>query len=114
MKNLFKIVAVAAVLVFGIQNTTAQSLSQDQERPEVIAKNKTSQLNDALDLTGDQQRYIFRALTANEVNYRKHISGKDVSNPEIAAKKKKYDDALVQGMKKILTPDQYAKWEKMK
>ncbi len=113
MKNLFKIVAVALVLVFGIQNTAAQSLSQDQERPEVIAKLKTSEINDALDLTGEQQRYIFRALTANEVNMRKHVNGKDASNPEVVATKKKYDDALVQSMKKTLTPEQFAKWQKM-
>ncbi|MFT7071962.1 hypothetical protein [Patiriisocius sp. Uisw_017] len=113
MKNLFKIVVVALVLVFGIQNTVAQSLSQDQERPEVIAKLKTSEINDAFDLTGEQQRYIFRALTANEVNLRKHVNGKDASNPEVAANKKKYDDALSQAMKKTLTPEQFAQWQKM-
>ncbi len=113
MKNLFKVIAIAAVFVFGMQNTTAQSLSQDQDRPEVIAKQKTSDLNEALSLTGDQQRYIFRALTANEVNYRKHVNGKDLSNPEVTANKKKYDDLLIKSMKKTLTAEQYTKWEAM-
>jgi hypothetical protein len=113
MKNLFKVIAVAAVLVFGMQNATAQSLTQNQDRPEVIAKQKTSDLNDALNLTGDQQRYIFRALTANEVNYRKHVNGKDASNPEVAANKKKFDDVLVKSMKKTLTAEQFTAWEAM-
>lgn len=113
MKNLFKVIAIAAVFVFGIQNATAQSLSQDQDRPEVIAKQKTSDLNDALSLTGDQQRYIFRALTAHEVNYRKHVNGKDLSNPEVASNKKQYDDLLVKSMQKTLTPEQFKAWQKM-
>ena len=113
MKNLFKVIAIAAVFVLGMQNATAQSLSQDQDRPEVIAKQKTSDLNDALNLTGDQQRYIFRALTANEVNYRKHVNGKDANNPEVAANKKKFDDLLVKSMQKTLTAEQFKAWQAM-
>ncbi|GER57988.1 hypothetical protein [Patiriisocius marinus] len=113
MKNIFKVIAVAAVFLLGMQNTTAQTLSQDQDRPEVIAKQKTSDLSDALNLTGDQQRYIFRALTAKEVNYRKHINGKDATNPEVIANKKKYDDLLVKSMKKTLTAEQFTAWEAM-
>ena len=113
MKNLFKVLAIAAVFVLGTQNSNAQSLSQDQDRPEVVAKLKTSAINDALNLTGDQQRYIFRALTSNEVNYRKHVNGKDANNPEVIANKKKFDDALVRSMKKTLTAEQFTAWQAM-
>lgn len=111
MKNLIKIIAIAGVFVLGIQNTTAQTLSANQDRPEVIAKQKTAELTQELGLDGNQQRYIFRALTANEVNMKKSVNGKDASNPEVAANKKKFDDALVRAMKKTLTPEQYAKWK---
>lgn len=114
MKNLIKIIAIAGVFVFGIHNTTAQSLSANQDRPEVIAKQKTAKLSQELGLDGNQQRYIFRALTANEVNTRKSITGKDLNNPEVAANKKKFDAALEKAMKKTLTPEQFAKWENMK
>jgi hypothetical protein len=110
MKNLIKIIAIASVFVLGIQNTTAQSLTADQDRPEVIAKQKTAELSQELGLDGNQQRYIFRALTANEVNTRKSINGKDLNDPKVAADKKKFDTSLDRAMKKTLTPEQYKKW----
>ena len=44
MKNLLKTIAIAAVFVLGIQNTTAQSLTVNQDRPETIAKQNTATL----------------------------------------------------------------------
>lgn len=114
MRNLFKVLAIAAVMVFGIQETTAQSLATDQSRPEEIAKVKATEISETLNLTEEQQRTIFRAYTANEVNYRRHIQGKDVSNPEVAANKQKFDTSLDKIMKDTLTPEQYAQWKKMK
>ncbi len=114
MKNLFKVIAVAALFIFGAQNVQAQSLSTSQDqRPEEVAKMKTSNLNDALTLTGEQQRYIFRALTANEVNMRKNVIGKDMNNAEVKSKKIELDEQLDGAMKKTLTADQYAKYKAM-
>jgi hypothetical protein len=113
MKNLLKIIAIAAVFVLGIQNTTAQSLTVNQDRPETIAKQKTAELSQELGLDGTQQRYIFRALTANEVDTRKNVDGKDATNPEVIAYKLKFAASLERAMKKILTAEQFTAWEAM-
>ena len=110
MKNLFKVITFSLVMLFGITNVSAQKLSQNQDRPEVVAKSKVAQLSKTLDLTGDQERSVFRALVAQEVNYRKHINGKSLSDATVAANKKKYDDALKASMKKHLTATQFKKW----
>ncbi len=112
MKNLLTVLAFAGSMFFGIQTTSAQSLSQDQNRPEVIAKEETAKISNELGLTGDQQRATFRALVAKEVSYQKDINGKDLNSPAVKAEKQKTDAALQESMKKILTDDQYAKWLK--
>ena len=106
MKNLLKIVAFAFVMVLGVNTAEAQ----DVDRPEVVAKQKTAELSEALNLNGDQQRSVFRALVAKEVNYRKHVNGKDMSDAKVIADKKKHDEVLTTSMKRILTDAQYKKW----
>ncbi len=110
MKNLMTVVALAGSLFFGIQSASAQSLSQDQNRPEVIAKQETAEITNDLGLNGDQTRAVFRAMVAKEVSYQKNVSGKDQNNAAVKADKQKADAALKESMKKILTADQYAKW----
>ena len=113
MKKLLTGIAFAASMLFGIQSTSAQSLSQDQSRPEVIAKAESSKLTDDLGLNGDQSRAVFRALVAKEVNYQKSITGKNANDPQVKADKQKADTALKEAMKKTLTEAQYAQWLKM-
>lgn len=108
MKKLLSVLAFAFVMVLSIQNTTAQ------ERPEVVAKMQVAELSTELNLNGDQQRTLFRALVANEINYRKHVNGKDMSNATVQADKKKFDAALDAAMKKNLTAEQYNKWKAKK
>ncbi|WP_313114187.1 hypothetical protein [Aequorivita sediminis] len=112
MKNLFTIIAFAATMLFGVQNISAQSLSVDKNRPEVIAKAETAELTETLGLNGEQSRTIFRALVAKEINYQKHIEGKDATDAKVIANKKKFDSSLDGIMKKTLTEEQYAKWNK--
>ena len=113
MKNLLKTIAIAAIFVLGIQNTTAQSLTVNQDRPETIAKQKTAELSKALGLDGTQQRYIFRALTVNEVDTRKNVTGQDANSPEVIAYKAKFAASLERAMKKTLTPEQFTAWKAM-
>ena len=113
MRKLLTGIAFAATMLFGIQSATAQSLSQDQNRPEVIAKAESSKLTDDLGLNGDQSRAVFRALVAKEVNYQKNVTGKDANDAKVKADKQKADDALKEAMKKTLTEAQYAQWLKM-
>lgn len=112
MKNLLTVFAFAATMLFGMQSISAQSLSQDQNRPEVIAKQESAKMTDALGLSGDQTRAVFRALVAKEVSYQKNINGKDLTSATVKADKQKTDSELKEAMKKILTDDQFAKWSK--
>ncbi|QQX77223.1 MULTISPECIES: hypothetical protein [Aequorivita] len=111
MRNLLTVFAFAATMLFGIQNASAQELSQDNTRPEVIAKTETAKLTETLDLTGDQSRTIFRALVAKEVAYRKNNLTTDTNSN--SAEKKQIDNQLKDAMKKTLTAEQYAKWLKI-
>jgi len=110
MKNVITVIAFTLVMLFGIDGAVAQGLSENADRPEVIAKTKTANLSETLQLNGDQQRSVFRALVANEVSYKKHINGKNLSDAKVSADKKKFDDALMSSMKKTLTADQFEKW----
>ena len=113
MKNLLTVFAFAVTMLLGVQTTSAQQLSQDKNRPEVIAKTETAKLTEALNLSGDQSRTVFRALVAKEVGYQKNVEGKDASSAAVIAEKKKIDDELKAAMKKTLSDAQYASWLKM-
>ena len=108
MKNLFKVIAFSFVLLAGMNTMNAQSLKQDKERPETKAKMEVAELSKSLDLSGEQQRTIFRALVTRQAAYKKHVTGKTPS--ESLAQKKKIDNTLDETMKKALTKAQYDKW----
>ncbi len=112
MKNIITVFVFAVTMLFGVQTSSAQELSQDNSRPEVIAKSETAKLTKTLDLSGDQSRAVFRALVAKEVGYQKNVQGKDEKSASVSAEKKKLDDQLNASMKKTLSADQYAKWLK--
>jgi len=113
MKNLFKIAAFALLMIGGIGSVQAQNLKQDANRPESIAKQQVEVLSQELNLTGDQQRAVFRALASKESNYQKNVNGKDLKDAKVMADKKKYDATLDAAMKKVLNQDQYQKWAAM-
>ena len=109
MKNLFSLVAFAIIMLLSVQNVSAQNISQDQDRPEVIAKNQLVNLSDQLALTGDQSRTLFRALVTKEVSIRK--SKLDENKTTMVIDKKKADELFYVAMKKTLTAQQFTKWE---
>ncbi len=112
MKNLLTIIAFAFVMLFGVQNTSAQNLTQNQDRPEVVAKAQAAKLTKELNLNGDQQRTIFRALVIKESNYRKQVNGKDLNNDNVATAKKKIDATFNDVLMKNLSKEQYSAWLK--
>ncbi|MGO3182718.1 MAG: hypothetical protein ACTIJ9_07795 [Aequorivita sp.] len=112
MKKIVTVFVFALTMILGVQTSSAQQLSQDNSRPEVIAKAETAKLTESLDLNGDQSRTIFRALVAKEVGYQKSVQGKDLKNAAVSSEKKKLDTQLKEAMKKTLTDDQYAEWLK--
>ncbi len=110
MKKFITGIALACFVVLGMTTTTAQSLSQDSQRPEVIAKQKVADLSADLGLSGEQERSLFRAYVQKEVGYNKSVTGKDQKSASVIAEKKKYDDQLAAAVKKAVTPEQYKKW----
>lgn len=110
MKNLIKIVAIAVLMIAGVGSAQAQSLKQNADRPEVIAKQQVEILSQQLGLNGDQQRAIFRALASKESNYQKYVNGKDLNDAKVKADKKRTDETLDAAMKKALSKDQYQQW----
>lgn len=114
MKKFITGIAFAVIVLFGMNTATAQSLSKDNSRPEVVAKTTVAKMSKDLDLTGDQQRALFRAYVQKEVGYKKDVAGKDLKNAAVIASKKKHDAALAASAKKALTPAQYKKWLNMK
>ncbi len=110
MKNLLSVIAFAFVMMLSTQTISAQELKQDQTRAEVVAKGQVAELSKQLDLTGEQQRTLYRAFVTKEVNYRKLVNGKDIKNTQVAADKKKTDDVFMTAMKATLTDEQYKKW----
>ncbi|MDG1329680.1 MAG: hypothetical protein P8P27_05520 [Flavobacteriaceae bacterium] len=109
MEKLFSLVAFAFIMLLCVQNVSAQNISQNQDRPEVIAKNQLVNLSDQLSLTGDQSRTLFRALVTKEVSIRK--SELDENKTTMVIDKKKADELFYIEMKKTLTAQQFTKWE---
>jgi len=109
MKNLFTVFAFAFVMLCSV-NATAQSLSQDQQRPEVVAKTEVAQLTSDLGLTGDQTRAIYRTLVVNERDFQNNIKGKDQNSAAVIAEKKRLAKKLDETMKTNLTAAQYQQW----
>ncbi len=71
MKNIFSLVVLASFILFSSQSISAQSLKQNQDRPEVVANNELQILTNELDLNDIQRRTLFRALVTKEVSFRK-------------------------------------------
>src|SRR5690554_2199232 len=107
MKKLF--LSIATVLFF--LGTTETTLAQ--VKPDELAKAKVAKIASSLDLTGDQERALFRSFVIKEADYAKQVNGKDLSNPEVANAKKTIDSRLDGEVKKVLTAEQYSQYKKM-
>ena len=92
MKNLFKIIAIALFVFAGTQAVNAQELKKDADRPEVIAKAQVNAIDAKLDLNGDQERALFRAIVSRIVNDRKLVDGQDLNDASVKANKAKIEN----------------------
>jgi hypothetical protein len=101
MKKLITLIVVLFAFAFNAQDVNAQ------QKPEEIAKMKTAELSEILNLNGDQQQAMWRALVRKESAYSKQVTGQDLSNATVAAAKKEIDATLDERIKAILTPEQY-------
>ena len=110
MKNLIKIGILGAFVLLGLNQVTAQELSKDQNRPEVIAKAEIEKVDAKLNLSDEQERALFRAYVGKIVSYRKSVDGKDASSTAVAAAKDKIDTNFNAAVKKVLGDDKYKAW----
>lgn len=114
MKKYMTFLIFTIIMGLGIQSSFGQQLSQNEDRPEAIAKQQVKEMSKTLNLTDDQQRTLFRAMVTKEVAYKKSISGKDLSDPAVMQAKKEADAAFEKALKKTLTEEQMAAYKKGK
>lgn len=110
MKNILTAFAFIATMFVGVQTASAQSLKQDQNRPEVVAKEESNVLSQELGLDGNQTRALFRALVTHKIDLNKAAEGKNVADPAVKAEVKQIDERFEGTMKKILNEEQYKQW----
>lgn len=101
MKKIITLIVLLFAIAFNTQNVNAQ------QKPEDVAKIKTAELSEALELNIDQQQAMWRALVKKESAYARQVTGQDLSNATVAAAKKEIDATLEERVKAILTPEQY-------
>lgn len=105
MKKFLGLMAIIFTLTFNIQDTNAQ------QRPEEIAKNKVAEVSRVLELTGEQQRALWRVFVKKESAYAKQVAGNNLSNASVAAAKKDIDATFEKELQEVLTPEQYKKYK---
>lgn len=112
MKKILSTAALGFLLFLGSTAVQAQGLTVSDNRPENIAKEKVSMINDQLELSGDQQRALFRAYVKREVGFKKYIADKDTNSPAVKQQKSTLDKDLEKEVQKELTPEQFVQWKK--
>ncbi|HET8885656.1 MAG TPA: hypothetical protein VFM70_04800 [Salinimicrobium sp.] len=111
MKKLFTLLALTVALFLGSQDAQAQETQKASEAPEVVAKEKVNELNEQLQLNGEQQTALFRAYVAQDYNYNKYLKVLDANSAEYKTKKAEYDNNLNETAKNVLTTEQYTKFQ---
>ncbi|WP_103051522.1 hypothetical protein [Hanstruepera neustonica] len=104
MKKYITLFSVIALFFVGMQNSVAQ---EKKQRPEEIAKIKTHDLHQLVDLTGEQQGEIFKVFVDAESN----MSAISSQGQNIQASQKTKSAVLENTntrIKAILNPEQYA------
>lgn len=100
MKKLMTVIAFAFAMLVGIQSVSAQ------QKPEEIAKAKVAELSTQLDLTGDQQRALFRIYVKNEAAKAKNASEADLKAMQAVFDKELKAELTAEQHKKYLTLEQ--------
>jgi len=112
MKKITYLIILSFTLLIGSTAVQAQGLAVSEDRPEDIAKAKVSMLQEQLDLSGSQQRALFRAYVKREVDIKKHIIDKDTNNPAVQQLKLKIGQDLEKAVKRELSAEQFIRWKK--
>jgi len=101
MKKITALLVLVFALFVGTQAVSAQ------QKPEEIAKAKVADLTTQLDLTGDQQRALFRVFVKNEAVM---VKAKSASEEDVKAMQAVFEKEV----KAELTAEQYKKYLTLK
>ena len=104
MKKYITIFGFFALFLVGTQFAGAQE--QVKKSPEAIAKQKTYQLHELVNLTGDQQGDIFRLFVDSEQNLQA-LDAKGGDAVSVQKNKNQILEYVDQKLNVILTPEQY-------
>lgn len=110
MKKYISFLSFIALFFVGIQFSSAQSADK-QQSPEAIAKQKTYELHQLVDLTGDQQGAIFKVLVDAEQNLSVLSTKKDTDMIKQEGTNT-VNEKVEASFKSILTPEQYDTYKK--
>ncbi len=105
MKKYISFLSFIALFFIGIQFSSAQTADR-QQSPEAIAKQKTYQLHQLVNLTGEQQGDVFRALVDAEQNL-SGLSNKKDTDMIKQEGTRTVNEKVEASLKSILTPEQY-------
>jgi len=111
MKKLFTLLAFVFAIALSTQSGYSQGITENAEKPDIVAKAQLEKVSSSLNLSDDQERTLFRVFLAREVNLRKNVNGKDLENPNVSYSVKKIAENFEKGMKETLTEDQFSKWK---
>lgn len=109
MKKYLSLLSFVAIFFMGMQFSNAQS--SNRQSPESIAKQKTYELHQLLDLSGEQQSGVYRALVDAEQNMSELVK-MDATSKLRQNGIKTVNDRVLESFKKILTPEQFETYEK--
>ena len=106
MKKFISLFSFIAIFFVGIQQSQAQDSNRtvEAEMPEAIAKKQTHELHQLTELTGDQQRSVYKAFVDYEANM-KALKGDDITF--VQKTKATLMETLKLRLKSILSPEQY-------
>ena len=109
MKKYFSLLSFIALFFIGMQFSTAQNADR-QQSPEAIAKQKTYELHELVNLTGGQQSAIFKVLVDAEQNMGELVK-RDKSDTVEHERMKAINEKVQANFKKILTPEQFQTYQ---
>ncbi|MCX7548719.1 hypothetical protein OS188_12220 [Xanthomarina sp. F1114] len=106
MKKYLSFLSFIALFFIGLQFSSAQTDARQSQSPEAIAKEKTHELHQLVNLTGGQQSAIFKVLVDAEQNMGE-LNKRDVTDNlkqegSITVRKN-----TEEAFKRILTPEQF-------
>lgn len=108
MKKYLTFLSFIALFFIGMQFSSAQS--DARQSPEAIAKEKTHDLHQLVNLTGGQQSAIFRVLVDAEQNM-SALNKNDVTDKLRQDGTKTVNQNLEEAYKRILTPEQFSLYQ---